>query len=335
MPPYPWQNSLWQSFVDLVQKDTLPHALLLSSSEGQGAEKLVSAMAAFLLCQSPMDGLVCGRCKACQLLAAGTHPDKFELEPEQRGKAIKVDLVRQLIDFVAKTAQQGGRKVVVIRPAEAMNINAANSLLKCLEEPAGDTVLILLSHAIGQLMPTVRSRCSKMTLPSPETSVAVAWLQEQGIDNAELLLSQAGLAPVKVLEWWQSENFQLREQMFKQWTEFSEGYLQVTVLAAQWAKQDLQEVFDALLAWVDALIREQSGAHSGLVAKAEDWQAYTAATRSVPVLQLFRYRDVILKRKAQGLSSANLNANLLLEELLLDWRALIMAVRKNPSVLAV
>ncbi|SMF30696.1 DNA polymerase-3 subunit delta' [Alteromonadaceae bacterium Bs31] len=332
MPPYPWQKSVWQSFVGLVNNDTLPHALLISAVEGLGAEKLLAAMAEYLLCQSPMEGLACSSCRACQLLTAGNHPDKFDLVPEEAGKAIKVDQVRQVIDFVAKTSQQGGRKVVFVSPAEAMNINAANSLLKCLEEPAGDTVLLLLSHAAGQLMPTIRSRCTKLSLAAPSAKDSVEWLTEQGIDNSERLLQEAGMAPVKVLEWWNSEHFKQREQMFQQWRELTEGRASLTALAASWGKQDLTEVLDALLAWLDALIRDKSGIAQRFGLEAEAESAYIGLTQAIPLTHIYRYRDVVLRRKAQVLSRLNLNASLALEELLLDWRAILMAVQKKRAM---
>jgi DNA polymerase-3 subunit delta' len=93
-------------------------------------------------------------------------PDNFVLEPEEADKPIKVDQVRELVAFVVQTAQLGGRKVVLIEPVEAMNVNASNALLKSLEEPSGDTVLLLVSHQ-PSLLPTIKSRCQQVTCPQP------------------------------------------------------------------------------------------------------------------------------------------------------------------------
>ena len=108
-------------------------AYLLYGPAGIGKRALAEHWAAQLLCQRPAAAGACGECKACQLLAAGTHPDYFVLEPEEAEKPIRVDQVRDLVGFVVQTAQLGGRKVVLLEPAEAMNVNAANALLKALK----------------------------------------------------------------------------------------------------------------------------------------------------------------------------------------------------------
>ena len=126
---YPWQVALWQQLVGRTQH---AHAYLLHGAAGIGKRALAERLMAYLLCRQPTDVGACGQCKACYLLAAGTHPDNFILQPEEPEKPIKVDQVRELVSFVVQTAQLGGRKVVLVEPAEAMNLNAANALLKSL-----------------------------------------------------------------------------------------------------------------------------------------------------------------------------------------------------------
>lgn len=121
------------------------------------AERLMAR----LLCQQPQGLDACGGCKACMLLKAGSHPDNFVLEPEEADKPIKVDQVRELVAFVVQTAQLGGRKVVLIEPVEAMNVNASNALLKSLEEPSGDTVLLLVTHQPSRLLRLSRAAASR------------------------------------------------------------------------------------------------------------------------------------------------------------------------------
>ena len=136
----PWQVDLWRQLAGRAQH---AHAYLLHGPAGIGKRLLAEQLMALLLCQRPVEARACGECKACQLLAAQTHPDHYVLEPEEVDKAIRVDQVRDLVGFVTQTAQLGGRKVILLEPAEAMNLNAANALLKSLEEPSGDTVLLL------------------------------------------------------------------------------------------------------------------------------------------------------------------------------------------------
>ena len=176
--PLPWQTEFWSLFNRRINEQHLPHALMINALEGIGAVALAKAMAYRLLCLNVEEGKPCGRCKACQLISAGTHPDLFEIEPEEQGKPIKIDQIRKLCVNVAKTAQQGGWKVVVIAPAEAMNIAASNALLKSLEEPEANTLMILVSHRLSRVPTTVRSRCQIESLLPPSNDMALSWLSD-------------------------------------------------------------------------------------------------------------------------------------------------------------
>ena len=172
---YPWQDSLWQQLAGRAQH---AHAYLLHGPVGIGKRDLAERLMASLLCQRPVSLEACGECKSCLLLKAGSHPDNYILEPEEADKAIKVDQVRELVDFVVQTAQLGGRKVVLLEPAEAMNLNAATALLKSLEEPSGNTVLLLISHQPSRLLPTIKSRCVQQGCPLPSEAMSLAWLAQ-------------------------------------------------------------------------------------------------------------------------------------------------------------
>ena len=141
--PLPWQLEAWARLGQQVDEDRLPHALLVTGPAGIGKEHFARSVSARLLCGSPVSGTACGNCKSCTLLSAGSHPDLLDVQCEEGSRVIKIDQVRELIDFAGKTPAIGGRKVVLLGPAEAMNINAANALLKCLEEPSASTTLLL------------------------------------------------------------------------------------------------------------------------------------------------------------------------------------------------
>src|SRR5690606_8384794 len=151
---------------------SLPHAILLVGPQGIGLQALATAMGEYLICPLPFEGHACGQCKACRLLQAGSHPDLNAIVAEGTGKTIKIDQIRAMMEFTATTAQQGGRRVILITPAEAMNRNASNALLKGLEEPGENCIFILVSEAPAQLLPTIRSRCRRFDVPLPETEVA-------------------------------------------------------------------------------------------------------------------------------------------------------------------
>ena len=127
--PLPWQAEAWARLGQQLSDSSLPHALLLAGTANSGKSRLALALARLLLCQAPSGGLNCGKCHACELSASGSHGDLRWLQPEERGKAIKIDQIRDTVSFATKTANFGANKVVVIAPADAMNINAANALL--------------------------------------------------------------------------------------------------------------------------------------------------------------------------------------------------------------
>ena len=168
------QSVVWQWYAAPLQallsrRQNMPHAVLLTGPEGTGKGHFAAIIANSLLCSKPsVDRFACGECQSCQLLAANTHPDFYRITLESNAdgkpaKDIKVEQIRQLIQSLAQTSQLGGIKLAIIDPAERMNRNAANSLLKTLEEPTADTLLILLAAQPSRLLPTVRSRCQTIT----------------------------------------------------------------------------------------------------------------------------------------------------------------------------
>jgi len=195
----PWHRQQWQRVEAAMAAERLAHGLLLCGPEGCGIRRFADRLAAGLLCTAAAPERPCGSCPACRQSAAGTHPDQVCLEPESAGKAIGVDGVRGLIERAQRTATQG-RKVAIVDPADAMSANAANSLLKTLEEPPAGTHLLLISHRSGRLPATVRSRCQRVTFNVPPTATGAAWLAQQGVGDPERWLAAAGGGPLGALE---------------------------------------------------------------------------------------------------------------------------------------
>ncbi|MFV8817305.1 DNA polymerase III subunit delta' [Haliea sp. E17] len=175
-PPLPWQYPAWEQLARQIEGATLPHALMLVAPRYTGKERFATALARLLLCEQPDGGLNCGRCRACQLTAAGSHGDFHWLGPEGKAQVIKVDSVRHAVSLASKTATHGRAKVIVFSPVEAMNVNAANALLKCLEEPTPETYMLLLAAQPHRIPATVRSRCQQLRLPAPQREQSLAWL---------------------------------------------------------------------------------------------------------------------------------------------------------------
>ena len=176
--PLPWQGQEWLHLNKQLENDQLPHALLLAGARHTGKARLALALARLLLCHEPSGGLNCGHCHACQLSAGGSHGDFRWLEPEDKSRVIKIDQVRNVVEFINKTASFGQRKVVVLAPADSMNNNAANALLKSLEEPATGTYLILVCHRLHGVPATIRSRCQMLKLAVPDSGQCLDWLDQ-------------------------------------------------------------------------------------------------------------------------------------------------------------
>lgn len=172
----PWHRETWSYLTRQLENDKLPHAMLLVGERYAGKEQLSIALARLLLCHAPAEGLNCGHCRGCELSRAGSHGDFRWLHPELPSRVIKVDQVRDTVDFASKTASLGKRKVILISPADSMTNQAANALLKSLEEPSPDTYMILVSHRLQGLPATVRSRCQTLKFVMPSREQSVAWL---------------------------------------------------------------------------------------------------------------------------------------------------------------
>lgn len=215
--PLPW---LQQPLAHALRSQR-GHALLLHGAPGDGALQLAFTLAQAWLCETDGSTRPCGRCGSCHLVQSRSHPDLTVLLPEtlrrelewplpddkidserKPSKQIRVDDVRHLIDRVTRTSGRGRGKVALLFPAEALNLQAANALLKTLEEPAPGTRLLLGSAEPARLLPTVRSRCQLMRLASPPADAAAAWLAGQGLKDAgdaQVLLAAGSGRPLDAL----------------------------------------------------------------------------------------------------------------------------------------
>lgn len=202
------------------------HAWLLQGPAGLGQYDLALAMASSWLCDNPSAHGACGECGSCHAIAVRTHADLCVLMPEttmlesawplsekaqsdiddkkrKASREIRVDAMRDAVEFAQRTSARGRGKVVMVYPAEDMNTITANALLKTLEEPAGDVRFVLASASAHQLLPTIRSRCIGHTLAWPRADEAEHWLQGQGLDAAlaAKLLVATGGRPAQALLW--------------------------------------------------------------------------------------------------------------------------------------
>ncbi len=333
-PLYPWQTDSWQTLQGL--RSRLPHALLLKGAQGIGKFDLAMNFAQSLLCEKPhADGMPCQECDACHWFEQGSHPDFRLIQPEALAAAeegeekaggkkpsreISVDQIRDLSDFANLSAHCGGYRVVVIHPAETMNINAANSLLKTLEEPTGKLLFLLIAGKPQQLLPTILSRCLGFTVHTPSREAGATWLAEQGVKNPEHALAQSGFAPLQALGW----------------AESGEGAEERDILLnaiRQPARMDALAVADSLQrsAPVHVIHCLQQWCHDLASAKLagsvryfpEQGAAISKLAVGVSPLALMRFQKELLEARRAAFHP--LNPKLFLESLLLSYRQLFAA----------
>ena len=304
---YPWQLQQWQQLGLLIEQQRLPHAMILTGTKYIGKYQFALSLAQRLLCETPMGGYACGHCKSCQLVTAGSHPDFVKVEPEEQGKAIRIDAIRELGDFLAKTSQFDGWKVCIISPAEAMNVNAANALLKNLEEPGPRTLLLLVCHEVARVAATIKSRCRMVKFPKPATSEVRSWLSQVAgeRDDIDQLLGYADGSPLMCLQLLETDLLECRSQFDAMIDDLTAQRTTALKVAESIKNNDSQMMVDWLYTRLATVIR------TGQQGKQEVSQRLA-----------FRYMDRLSQAKRQIQSTANPNLQLLWEELLLNWQQL-------------
>ncbi len=321
-----WLEPAWQQLLLSWREQRLAHALLFGAPAGLGKRRLAERLAALLLCAEPTPaGDACGRCQSCGWLRAGTHPDLTVLAPEETGKAIKVDQVRALCAELAMTSHAGRYKVALIAPAEAMNSNAANSLLKTLEEPTPRTLLVLLSEAPGRLLPTVRSRCRVLNFAAPPTQEAIAWLETVAeVDDPERYLALANGAPLAAAELAASGVLTERDQRLQELIAVFHGRADPLKIAADWQADAGTAVLPWWRQWLQMLLRYKLAQVPPAEAGAR--QGWCQIADTVDSREMFQLCDRI--SATERALNSGLNRQLALEDLLIRWARLAGPPRK-------
>ena len=211
---FPWQDIQWERLISQMNSEKLPHALSLIGPSFIGKQNFAVSFANFILCSSPLKKAPCGKCKSCYLSRSGNHPDCVIIKPESKRKNINVDSIRVLETFFSQTSQQGGWKIVIISPAESMNTNAANALLKTLEEPKEKTLIMLVCHDSSRLLITIKSRCQKLIFPVPDRSKVKFWLEKKlpDIQNINELIDHANGRPILAMNFTETDLIETRNE---------------------------------------------------------------------------------------------------------------------------
>jgi len=307
----PWQADAWRSLSSALASGRLHHALLFAASAGLGKRMLVEAFAAAALCERrDAQGFACGTCRACMLVAAGSHPDLvrvgLELRDDGRPRTeITIDQMRALSQRLSMSSQFGGLQIALVDPADRLNASAANGLLKTLEEPAASTAIVLVADDPSRLPATIRSRCQRVELREPSREEALAWLGGQGLATrqaAEALDASLG-NPGRALAWSADATLPLRDACAQDLAALARGRKGALELAEQWAndRPELRLWFAAVIA------RDEADRRAGAASLTE--------RDEIPKLAAWFGRA----NRARGLLSTTLRIDLLLLDLLRAW----------------
>ncbi|MCL4124032.1 UNVERIFIED_CONTAM: hypothetical protein GTU68_066244 [Idotea baltica] len=319
----PWHISSYERF---IIQDELARAYLFYGAQGIGKKNLILNVIAYVFCENPSHLAVCGECQSCHLIAADNHPDFFYLEPETLDIPIKIDQIRALINFVEKTPQLGKKKIVLISPTESLNLNAANALLKSLEDPPGNTFFFLLSHQLNRVLATIKSRCVLQYCAPASKQQGIDYLSEylpaETANTHKQLLYLAYSSPLLAVELFQQDILKQRALVVSDFKFFLKRQITAIQLAENWRNIPLIHLFDWFYDWAQRIVIYQLTQYEqqlGLddMSKVIQYLAEKNSSETVFLIQ-----DWLLCQRDKVIKQANLNKLLLIERLLLQWSGL-------------
>lgn len=319
----PWLAPTWQRLSEQQDIERLGHGILLVGQEGIGKRVLLREFSQRLLCEDQTSNKPCGQCSSCHLFQAGSHPDLLMVEPEEAGKQIKIEQIRKVTEFVNTTAQKGHNKVVLLGPAEAMNVNSSNALLKSLEEPSQHVTLLLYSHMPSSLLATIKSRCQQYSVYPPNFEQGLSWLQQNATDatNLDALLTLAKNSPLKALSMMEQDIHVQYMQFCQDMNDLAQGKVHWNEVLTKWKNWQL----DYVLQWFYELVldvQKSQGGVQNLVLKELAGQSQQVAQRA-NYGQVSQFQEKLLQAQGAQRSQANPNPTLLIETLLIDWLGLL------------
>ena len=313
----PWMQPAQRALAQAIDADRLGHAVLLHVPRGTGGEWLARWIAARLFCRAA--NAPCGECVECRRVAADQHPDCSFVQPLEDSKEIKVDQVRELVAELALSSHGGARKLAILAPAERLNRNAANSLLKTLEEPTRGTLIVLVAAEIARLPATVLSRCTRVAVPAPGHEQALEWLRRHGAAGVDWppVLAALGDRPFAALDADPVAVAAVAGDVRGTLDAATggAGRLDPVATADRWSRDGYGLRLDCIENWITDRIRAAARGGAG-VSQMRAATHLPATGLALNIRALFEALDLV--REARGLAESTVNKSLVLERLL--WR---------------
>jgi DNA polymerase-3 subunit delta' len=255
----PWHRPQWEQILATRSAGRLAHAFLLAGPRGVGKRQFATRLAAVMLCERHGNE-ACGDCRSCKLVEAGSHPNLQTLQPAEDKRDIAVEDVRELCERLSLTAHYGGAKVALVQPADALNANGVNALLKTIEEPPSGSYLFLMTDRPMLLAATLRSRCRFLRFAAPARSEGLAWLKARNPAADATALDFAHGAPLRALELVESGAIARYAQWQRSVAAIAAGQGSPLEIAVRMKKPDALEFIDWLMGWV---VAQQRGLADG------------------------------------------------------------------------
>jgi len=300
-----WLSEFAQSWLDRISHGRMPHAVLLAGPAGVGKRAAANWIALQRL------GLTSDSAPQYPF-ERPQHPDLHWIEVPEDKKTIGIDQIRALVAEISMTSYGGTGKTAIIEPANSMTHNAANSLLKTLEEPPGDSLIILITDKTGRLPATIFSRCQRIDVSPPATPDGLAWLNrlQAGAEWGEAL-READNAPIGAIE--ALETLDTNAAMARDFVALAKGAGSALEVAATWSKMEPLFILD----WLARQVRLAILAHSGGRERAPGLVIDDSVLRRIDRKNLFCYLDII--NRLRGQPGGSYNVQLTFEALLIDW----------------
>jgi len=320
----PWQQDNWDLLKHAEQNGRLPHAILLEVGCSLEKNLFAKNFSKYILCDTEncrTDSL----CKSCFLLDRNSHPDLTFIKPEEKSQIIKVDQIRELVASSHETTSFGGYKVIIIDPADSLNNAAFNALLKTLEEPCSNTLLILISDTALSLPATISSRLSKIKFQNSKADAAIAWLKSQSLDNTEseirLLLNIFENKPLRVIDSEKDIVLDVRQNLYDGMFAIIKNSDSPIQLATTLQKHDISLVLNLLMSFLNDVMRFKLINDESSILNFDYKNQFL--NLNINIENLLCIIDKVSENHINLANKFNLNKQLLLEDILFEWKSYV------------